>query len=68
MEVSGLFDISAALPWVKNPWYLLDRGAPRAVFNVMKKRKISYHCRNYIMDSATLSLVHVKLKYMNSPF
>jgi len=43
MDVNGLFDISVALPWVKNPWYLLDRGAPRAVLNVMKKRKISYH-------------------------
>jgi len=68
MDVSCLFDISAALPWVKNPCYLLDRGAPGTVLNVMKKSKVSYHCRNCTLDFATLSLVHVQLKYMNSPF
>jgi hypothetical protein len=64
----GLFDISDALPWVKNPWCPLDGGAPGTVLNVMNKRKISYHCRNCTLDHATLSLVHVLLKYMNSPF
>jgi len=51
-----IFNISTALPWVKNPWYPLDRGAPRTVVSVMKKRKVSYHCRNCTLDCATLSL------------
>jgi len=68
MDVSGLFDISSALPWEKNTWYPLESGATRAVLNVMKKRKIYYHYSNCTLDRATLSLVPVQLKYMNSPF
>ena len=59
MEVSGHFDISSALPWVKKPWYSLDRSldARRADMNILKKSEISYHCRNHTLDRTTLSLV-----------
>lgn len=70
MEVSGHFDISSALLWLKKPWYLLDRslGAPRGDLNILKKSKISYHCRNCTLDYATLSLVHVPTEIYEFPF
>lgn len=70
MEVSGHFDNSSALPWVKKPWYSLDRSldAPRADLNILNKSKISYHCRNYTLDHANVSLVHVLTEIYELPF
>jgi hypothetical protein len=41
MELSGQFDILAALPWVKKPWYPLNRrlGGPQSWSERLEEEK-----------------------------
>lgn len=52
---------SPGIHWIRS------LGAPRAGLNVLKKIKISYHCRNCTLDNATLRLVHVPIEIYELP-